>query len=88
MNSLEATAFVIRTMESLQVSYMLVGAFSSNAYGIPRATKDADFVVQLAQGDLTRLAEQLGAEFRLDRQMQLVSCVPNVRILIRLTTNK
>ena len=26
-----------------EVSYMLVGSFSSNAYGEARATKDADF---------------------------------------------
>jgi hypothetical protein len=26
---------------------MIVSSFSSNAYGIPRSTKDADFVVQV-----------------------------------------
>ena len=66
MNSLEATAFVIKTLETLDIPYMLVGALSSNAYGIPRATKDADFVVQLAAGDLGKLTEQLGGEFLLD----------------------
>ena len=35
MNSLEATTFVIEALEDLNLPYMLVGAFSSNAYGIP-----------------------------------------------------
>ncbi len=82
MNSLEATALVITTLEELQVPYMLVGAFSSNAYGIPRATKDADFVVQLAQGDLGRLVERLGSEYRLDRQMRLETITNSVRNVI------
>lgn len=45
MNSLEATAAVIDALEELRIPYMLVGAFSSNAYSIARSTKDADFVV-------------------------------------------
>ena len=32
MNSLEATARVIKALETLDVDYMLVGALSSNAY--------------------------------------------------------
>lgn len=42
MNSLDATAEVIDAFEESSIPYMLVGAFSSNAYGIPRATKDAN----------------------------------------------
>ncbi len=36
------------------IPYLLVGAFSSNACGIARSTKDADFVVSLQAGDLGR----------------------------------
>ena len=41
MNSLEATAAVIDALEQAGIPYLLVGGFSSNAYGIARATKDA-----------------------------------------------
>lgn len=82
MNSLEATAFVICTLEQSGIPYMLVGAFSSNAYGIPRSTKDADFVVQLSQGDLGQLAKRLGEEFRLDRQMRIETITNSVRNVI------
>ena len=41
-SSFEALIDVIRVLQTHQIPYMLVGAFSSNAYGYPRATKDAD----------------------------------------------
>lgn len=47
---------------------MLVGAFSSNAYGYPRATKDADIVVQYQEGLLVTLCAWLGDDFKLDPQ--------------------
>ena len=40
MNSLEATAAVIDALEQAGIPYLLVGAFSSNAHGIARSTKD------------------------------------------------
>jgi hypothetical protein len=47
---------------------MVVGSFSSNIYGIPRSTKDADFVIE-AEGDaITRLAKEIGDGFLLDAQ--------------------
>jgi len=50
VNSDEATVAVIDALDALRISYMVVGSFSSNFYGIPRATQDADFVVQLEAG--------------------------------------
>ena len=50
MNSEEATAAVIDALDALQIPYMVVGSFSTNFYGIPRATQDADIVVQLEPG--------------------------------------
>lgn len=47
---------------------MLVGAFSSNAYGYPRATKDADIVIQYREGLLAKICSSLGDEFKLDPQ--------------------
>jgi len=41
MNSLEATTAVIDASDQAGIPYLLVGAFSSHAYGIARSTKDA-----------------------------------------------
>jgi hypothetical protein len=82
MNSLEATAAVIDALEQAGIPYLLVGAFSSNAYGIVRSTKDADFVVSLQSGDLRRLVDRLGPNFRLDPQMKFEVLTGSVRYVI------
>ncbi|MDF2375076.1 MAG: nucleotidyl transferase AbiEii/AbiGii toxin family protein [Verrucomicrobiales bacterium] len=68
MDGFEATQLVIETAEKLGLGYMLVGGLSSMAYGIPRATKDADLVMAVGPGDLDRLTAELGDEFTLDPQ--------------------
>ncbi len=47
---------------------MLVGSLSTNLYGIPRSTEDADFVIQVGPQTLSQLANRLGAQFRLNPQ--------------------
>lgn len=42
---------------------MISGAFASNAYGIPRSTRDADFLTPMTQDDFGRLVLQLGGVF-------------------------
>lgn len=64
----EATKATIAALETLQIPYMLVGGLSSMAYGIPRATKDADIVIAVAPKSLENLVEYLGADFELDPQ--------------------
>ncbi len=82
MNSLQATAAVVDALEALEIPYMLVGAFSSNAYAIPRTTNDADFVVDLASGDLRRIVDRLGADFHLDPQMRFETITNSVRNVV------
>lgn len=82
MSNREVVARFIDALETLQIPYMLVGAYSSNAYGIARQTKDADFVVSLERGDLTNLMSHLGEEFSLNRQMQLETITSTIRNVI------
>lgn len=82
MSSANAVARVIDALEQLRIPYMIVGAYSSNAYGIPRSTNDADFVVSLESGDLTNLMTHLGEEFSLNRQMQLEAITATTRNVI------
>ena len=51
------------------VPFMLVGGFSSNYHGIPRSTKDADFVVQLSVPLNEAFARTLGPEFEAEPQL-------------------
>lgn len=68
MNGFEATRLFIHALESVEVDYMVAGSLSSNAYGIPRSTKDADIVVVLKPGQLDALMAQVGTHFELDPQ--------------------
>ena len=45
-----AVVAVVDALEALSVRYMIVGSLASNFHGIPRSTRDADFVVELAPG--------------------------------------
>ncbi len=64
----EATRRVIETFTRLNVPHMVVGGLSSNAYGIPRATKDADIVLSVDSKMLFAAAAELGPDFALDDQ--------------------
>jgi len=48
---------------------MVMGSFSSNRYGVPRATNDADFVLKLMAEDRERLFSSLPAAFKVDPQV-------------------
>jgi hypothetical protein len=47
MTAVDFVGRVIDALNQLGIPFMLVASFSSNLYGIPRSTKDADFVIQL-----------------------------------------
>jgi hypothetical protein len=69
MTGEEATLAVIEALDQAQIAYMLVGSFSSNYYGVPRGTEDADFVIQLGNQPISALLDKLGTDFRIDPQM-------------------
>ena len=82
MTSGQAVARLIEALEREGVGYMLVGAFSSNLYGVPRATNDADIVVEFDSFNLGEFCRRLGDEFVLDRQMMIESFTGSVRNVI------
>jgi hypothetical protein len=45
------------------VPYFIVGSVASSAYGLPRATKDIDFVVALRHEQAPKLVAALESEF-------------------------
>jgi hypothetical protein len=60
---------VADALSQCSIPYMLAGSFSSNYYGIPRSTKDADFVVQLKAGVSNDFIQRLGSELEVDPQL-------------------
>jgi len=69
MMSNEVTIKVIEALDACGIAYMLVGSYSSNAYGIPRSTQDADFVIELGDASIGELARRLAPSIRIDHQM-------------------
>ena len=65
----EATISVVEALEACEIPYMLVGSYSSNAYGIARATQDADFVIELGEKSILELARRIAPSIRIDPQM-------------------
>jgi len=47
----ELAVLVVETIEAANVDFMIVGAIAAGAYGIPRSTRDVDFLIELNSGD-------------------------------------
>ncbi|MES2995726.1 MAG: hypothetical protein V4733_02850 [Verrucomicrobiota bacterium] len=65
----EAVAALLDVLNAHDLDYMVVGSFSSNRYGVPRATKDADFVLSIANDERARLFSELPPSFKIDPQV-------------------
>lgn len=66
----DVTLRVIDALNTAAIPHMLTGSFASNLYGIPRSTKDADFVLQLQGGLGDEFFQSLGCEFEADPQLK------------------
>lgn len=83
MNSDEIAQAVVQALEAEGIPYMLVGSFSSNAYGIPRSTKDVDVVIELGEHPIRNVVDRMGANFKLDPQMSFESVTMTIRHVIQ-----
>ena len=75
-------AAVIEALNNLGIEYMLVGSYSSNVFGVARATKDADLVVELGQRRISDVARLIGPGFRLQEQLTFETITGTVRYII------
>lgn len=82
MTSLEVLGRVVEVLDDLGVEHMLVGAFSAVAYGLARATKDADFVVACEPRRVVEIATALGSDFALERQIQFETLTQSKRNVV------
>ena len=72
-------------LDAAGVAYMLVGSLASNFHGIPRSTRDADFVVEVRPESLQRLEQHLPRQLRLERQPAFEGVTGTIRYLATLT---
>ena len=87
-SSFNALIDVIRVLQTHEIPYMLVGAFSSNAYGYPRATKDADIVIEYQDGVLGKICASLGPDFKLDPQTGFEIMTGSIRNILTYSPTK
>ena len=64
----DVVAFVTAKLEEAGISYMVVGSFASNLYGVPRVTLDADLVVEISEIAIDILASGLKDRFYFDEE--------------------
>ena len=61
MTADEAAVAVIEALDRARIPFMIVGSLASNFHGIPRATRDAGFLIQVGAESMSALAAaQLG----------------------------
>ncbi len=82
------TLQVAEALSAAGVRYAVVGSFASNYYGIPRSTKDADFVIQLASGVNEEFGRLLGDDFQVDPQLSFETVTGTHRQYIRHRTKR
>jgi len=80
----EAVWLLIDRLNELDAAYMIVGSFSSNAYGIARSTKDADFVVQIDEETRRKLLMSLPDEFQIDEQVTFETVTGHRRQILKI----
>lgn len=77
------TLRVANVLEACGIPFLLSGSFASNYYGIPRSTKDADFVLQSQRVVGPDFAQQLGEDFLLEPQLSFETNTGTFRQVLR-----
>ena len=82
MTGFESVVRLIDVLECHAIEYMLVGSLSSSLYGMPRSTKDADFVLSQPVSRLGPFVKELGTGFRIEPQISFESLTGTIRRVI------
>ena len=70
-------------LSAVGVPFMVSGALASNFYGVPRATQDADIVIDYKLLPLDALADRLRHDFDVDPQPGFESVTGSLRLVAR-----
>src|SRR3972149_3674281 len=63
MTSEDALKLILFKLDEWGIPYMITGSFASNIHRLPRATQDADVVIEVDPRTLERFIESLGLAF-------------------------
>ena len=83
MTSEDLVVDVFDALIALGVPFMVSGSLASNFYGVPRATQDADLVLELDQLAVDAFRERLGDRFDVDAQLAFETVTGSRRIVAR-----
>jgi len=83
MKGNEAVLAVIADLERLGIHYMVTGSYASNVHGVPRSTKDADFIIEAPPEEIDRLLDSLEPPLRSDPQMLFETVTSSHRWIVR-----
>ena len=85
MTGPEAVRLVIDALDAARAPFMLTGSFASNAYGVARATNDADIIVDFENTDLDVIVEHLDKRIVLQEQMMFETITGTNRHILEVT---
>lgn len=83
MTGTQSLIELVAALERAAIPYMIVGSYSSNFYGIPRSTKDADLVIHLSSEKWAELPAILPEGIEMDDQMSVEMVTSTQRELLR-----
>lgn len=83
MKGNEAVVAIIAHLERLGIDYMVTGSYASNVHGVPRSTKDADFIIEAPPEEVDRLLEGLEPPLRSDPQMLFETVTASHRWMVQ-----
>jgi len=83
MSGNEAVRALTATLETAGVAYMVTGSYATNVYGIPRSTKDADFIVEAPHSQIDQVLASLPRGLQADDQMMFETVTASQRWIVR-----
>lgn len=83
MSGTDSLLKLVASFDAAAVPYMIVGSYSSNFYGIPRMTKDADLVVHMDAKGWQALPSLLPDGIEMEEQMGFKMVTATQRELLR-----
>ena len=74
---------VFDALTGLHLPFMISGSLASNFYGVPRATQDADLVLELDKLPIDAFAARLGDRYEVDPQLAFETVTGSRRLVVR-----
>lgn len=69
MNQIRSLEHFLKKINSLEIKYMITGAYAVSYYGLPRSTHDLDVVIAIKKTDVEQICRSLKKDYIIDREM-------------------